>query len=90
MNIQEVWCSCGNCATMPSIQESKCCQETNIVDGKIEEADNPLNTGNSEVITCNYYIFAMIIMFLLFILPHSSILAVMIIASHTILYYLLI
>ena len=23
---------------MPSIQESKCCQETNIVDGKIEEA----------------------------------------------------
>ena len=31
-------CSCGNCALMPSIQQSKCCQETNIVDGKIEEA----------------------------------------------------
>ncbi|XP_076112427.1 P2X purinoceptor 7-like [Mytilus galloprovincialis] len=32
------WCKCQNCSLMPTVQESKCCQETNIIDGKIEEA----------------------------------------------------
>ena len=29
-------CQCGNCVTMDTADESKCCQTTNIVDGKIE------------------------------------------------------
>ena len=29
-------CMCSNCSAMPTLKESKCCQTTNIVDGKIE------------------------------------------------------
>lgn len=32
-------CLCGNCRSMPTLQEAKCCQTTNVIDGKLESED---------------------------------------------------
>ena len=57
-------CLCNNCQTMPTLEESKCCQNTNVVDGKLE-AENiscitehdgfRANCLNIHVLEASYY-----------------------------------
>ncbi|KAK3107343.1 hypothetical protein FSP39_019788, partial [Pinctada imbricata] len=57
-------CSCKNCEIMQSVKECKCCRDTNIVDGKIEEAgisciteheSFQVNCLNHHVLELSYY-----------------------------------
>ncbi|XP_060580322.1 P2X purinoceptor 7-like [Ruditapes philippinarum] len=60
------WCECGCCVNMPSANERKCCQSTNIVDGKAEAEGVPcitlhegfqVNCLNIHVLETSYYEF---------------------------------
>ncbi|XP_060573125.1 P2X purinoceptor 7-like [Ruditapes philippinarum] len=64
-NVDE-WCECGCCIHMPTAHERKCCQSTNIVDGKAESEGVPcitlhegfqVNCLNIHVLETSYYEF---------------------------------
>ena len=45
-------CQCNNCINMPTVIEAKCCQTTNVVDGKIEETSTCIPEHEGFISNC--------------------------------------